>query len=680
MTAVEKSLLTVARERFREAANGSSDWRREAEEDFAFVAGDQWAAEDKATLEEQLRPIVTFNRIGPIIDAVVGQEVQNRTEVKLLPREAQDSGPTDVLSNAITWVRDQCDAEGEESDAFMDMVVCGLGWTEQRLDYDQDLDGKIIVERTDPLEVFHDPAARKRNLTDARYLFRVKDLDEEEVKAMWPDKADEIVDTRPVAWSTARDNIVDTNSLSPDEYANPDKQGWDQSLKDMKRVIEYQWWEREAVYRVPMPDGKVEAVPAADYEKIRERLESMGVKSVKQQQRKYKRAFFCGDTILEDGDSPCQAGFTYSAITGKRDRNNNTWYGLVRGMKDPQRWSNKFFSTIQHILATNPQGGIMAEKSAIDDVQEFETNWSRPDKVQLLADGALTGGQVQPKPMGQYPAGVERLLEYAMAGVRETSGVNAEMLGMREAIQPGVLEYQRRQAGIAILATMFDSLRRYRKEQGRILVHMIQTYISDGRLIRIDSLQGPQFVQLAKLPDTLRYDVIVDEAPTSPNQKEKVFQILMQLLPSLKDMGIPLPPDLLDFSPLPTALAQAWKRQIAEGQQQQLPPEVQQQMQQLQQELEKLQAENVRLKTQEQVQMRKAELDSQGWMAQIEAQYQAKLKDIENDALADQKRFALEQWKTAATLELQRERQRGEMALRAQQQRQQQQSQTEGAL
>lgn len=674
----DKDLLTTARERFQDAANASADWRRDAEEDFAFVSGDQWTTEDRAVLEEQRRAAVTFNRIGPIIDAVVGQEVQNRTEVKLLPREAQDSGPTDLLSNAVAWVRDQCEAEDEESDAFGDMVVCGMGWTETRLDYEEDLDGRLLVERVDPLEVFWDPAARKRNLSDARFVFRVKDLDEDEIKAMWPDKADEITEALPAGWSTRRDNIVDTNSLSPDQYAEPDRTSWDQSRKDMKRVIEYQWWERETVYRVPGPDGQLQTVPASEFEDMKEGLEKLGLSSVKQQQRKYKRAFFCGNTTLEDGDNPSQVGFTYRAITGKRDRNENDWYGLVRGMKDPQRWSNKFFSTIQHILATNPQGGVMVEKSAVEDIKDLEANWARPDKIMFFEDGALTSGAVLPKPIGQYPAGVERLLEYAMSGIRETSGVNAEMLGMREAVQPGVLEYQRRQAGIAILATMFDSLRRYRKEQGRVLVHMIQTYLSDGRLIRIDSLQGPQFVQLAKLPDTLRYDVIVDEAPTSPNQKEKVFQIIMQLFPSLKDMGIPLPPELLDYSPLPTALAQAWKAKIAEAQQgPQIPPEVQQQMQAMQQELQKLQQENQHLKTQADSQMAKAQIDGQVWAKQVELQHQADLADVANDRDIALQRLEIERQKAAANIQLQREKAAADTALRAQQQRQQQ-SQIEG--
>jgi hypothetical protein len=76
----------------------------------------------------------------------------------------------ELLTSAAKWFRPQCDAEDEESDAFGDLVLCGMGWTETRLDYEDNPEGDPKVDRTDPLEMVWDSGAKKRNLVDGRRL------------------------------------------------------------------------------------------------------------------------------------------------------------------------------------------------------------------------------------------------------------------------------------------------------------------------------------------------------------------------------------------------------------------------------------------------------------------------------------------------------------------------------
>src|SRR5215468_7850606 len=122
--------------------------------------------------------------------------------------------------------------------------------------------------------------------------------------------------------------------------------------------------------------------------------------------------------------------------------------------------------------------------------------------------------------------------------------------------QAAALDRQRKQSVMIILQPLFDGLRRYRKEQGRCMLYLIENFLSDGRLIKIEGPDNAQYVPLIRQQGVAnnQYDVIVDEAPTSPNQKETTWAMLQQLLPVIGKM---LPPAtwlaLLKYSPLPTS-------------------------------------------------------------------------------------------------------------------------------
>jgi hypothetical protein len=224
---------------------------------------------------------------------------------------------------------------------------------------------------------------------------------------------------------------------------------------------------------------------------------------------------------------------------------------------DPQRWANKFFSQILHIINSNAKGGIVAEESAFADVKQAEESWSKSDAITWANPGALQSNAIQPKVAPPVPAMLPSLMEMSIATIRDTTGVNQELLGMADRQQPGVLEHQRKQSAYGILAAFFESFRRYRKLQGRLLLKYIQKYVPEGTLVRIVGDDGvAQYIPLAKQSDTAKFDVIVDEAPAGPNQKERVFSLLMQFQPMLKDAGPEVWAELIRYSPLPDALAQ----------------------------------------------------------------------------------------------------------------------------
>lgn len=552
----ETALISRLKKWEDESRSRHSQWKKDAKRWYDLVAGEQWGQEEKAQLLDEMRQPITFNRVGPMVDAVAGAEVLNRQAVVYYGREVGDAQVSEVLTGAADYVRDNCDAEDHESDAFSDLIICGMGWTETFLDYEDDAEGDIKVPRVDPLEMGWDPHARERNISDSRFRYRTRAFDIDAFKAKFGrEMYDRVLATRREGEA---DGIGGGTDIAKDEYTNADGVMGQSSNRVV--VVQMQWWDLEDGMAVQNPQtGEVEEIEPEQYKAIAQMALMQGIQpppAAKQKRKKYYQALYAGDVLIEKKPLKC-GSFTLKCMTGKRDRNKGTWYGLVRAMADPQMWANKWLSQLLHIINSNAKGGLLYETGVFANPDKAKQEWARPDSLVEVQPGALGRGAVLPKQPPALPAGLKDLLTFSVESLPQVSGINLEMLGLAQREQAGVLEAQRKKSGYAILAVFFDALRKYRKEQGRVLLDYIQRYLSDGRLVRIQGKSGAQYVPLIRQPGVAKYDVVVDEAPMSANQKDMVWQMLMQMMPMLKDAPIPMDVwgKLLEYSPLPSSLS-----------------------------------------------------------------------------------------------------------------------------
>ena len=63
----DDQLLRKLKDQYKKDRDHWSDWRDEAEEAYAFTAGEQYSDQEINELKENLRPIITFNRIDPLM-------------------------------------------------------------------------------------------------------------------------------------------------------------------------------------------------------------------------------------------------------------------------------------------------------------------------------------------------------------------------------------------------------------------------------------------------------------------------------------------------------------------------------------------------------------------------------------------------------------------------------------
>jgi hypothetical protein len=553
-------------------ADFSARWREQATDDLGFVAGEQLSDDDKAVLDEAQRPYVVFNRFLAIVKAIGGMEINGRHEIVFDPVETDDTVVSEILSGTSKKMGANCDAEDEQSEAFQQCVVTGIGVTESRWSHELKARGEYIEEQFDCREFFWDRTSRKKNLVDAKRMWRVRRMSLADAMQMFRGKSRRQLDA-----SWADTGIYDVGPKSIEEKRIRDGKDsyldWDDANE--VTIVCGQWWEREPFFLVAdEASGSMVEMTPQEY-KMLDRLRRLAgmprLNGVKLTRRAYKQVFLGNELLEEIKPAPMGQQFSWAVITGEWDAKKRQWYGMTRVVADPQRWANKFLSQVMHIMNATAKGGILAERSAFDDEIEAEEGYALPDVITWLKDGALSGKnpKIMPKPGTGDPSAYVALLQYAVQAIPQVTGVNFELLGQQDIQNPGVVEAMRKQAGMTVLATLFDSLRRYRKMLGRIRLNVIQTRMSDGRIIKIVGQQYSGMVQLAKDVTAGEYDVTVDDAPTSPNQKEANWTIISQFLPVFKEQLMAQPEVLamvLEYSPLPSQLVAAIKRVILQAQ------------------------------------------------------------------------------------------------------------------
>ena len=271
-------------------------WRKDAEEDFNFVAGHQWDEDDILKLEAEKRPVITFNRVNVIIAAILGIEENQRTEPTFLPHGTEDNGLSEATGDFHRWVRDYGELEVENAASFEDMITCGMGWSESSMDYETDLNGKYIEESVYPLEMYWDPTAKKRNLKDRQWQARAKKYSVRQIKERWPD-AEVMESTTAGVFDDVSGSVTNTDPQDAYDGTNdaPNKK------KTRPTVVQYQWYELESVYRAQDLDGDLREFSEEEFDQVKEKLAESGIDVIKQKKRKYHQAFITGSELLEKG-------------------------------------------------------------------------------------------------------------------------------------------------------------------------------------------------------------------------------------------------------------------------------------------------------------------------------------------------------------------------------------------
>ena len=567
------------------AGAGVATFKSQAEKDTSYYNGDQWDDMDRMRMEQLKRPALVFNEIQDKIDAISGMERLNRCAIRFVSRNPNadiiHDAEGDLATDAVDSVLDTSEGEKENSRTAKDVSIVGMGWSEVFMDYTEDPNGKVMVEYRDWSEMAWDVKAKKENLEDTRWRARIRDFSRTEFKQRWPDKVD-LVDA--AAPSYPENNVNKYELVTPyysraNERVNPQLAA-QMPTKNSLRVIQYQHRKFVPIFRIADPQNPegLQELTEEQWNSLKKKSGVLGMpmpNAVRQLVVAHEQAYVSEGVVLEDPVN-LPRGFSLLCCTGQYDKKKKVWFGIVRGLRDPQNTMNKAVSSLVTQFISNVKGGVMFKSGAFSDPNNAKNQWNQPDAWIELAPGTSPQTDImqrQPAQMSQAP---QVLFQESKAAVSRISGVNEETLGFATTEAGGPTVNKRIQAALAILGWFFDNLERFRKSQARTILEFIREFWSYGQLVRVggDGINS-KAIPLLKNNLPVDFDLVIDTSIRyNPNLKQQIWQDLMQIAGPL--MKSPIGQQFLfkaiKFSPLPAQLI-AELQELAQQAAQQPPPQ-----------------------------------------------------------------------------------------------------------
>ena len=583
---------------FRDAYDDTQIEREVAQRCRDYYDGYQLTEAEIATLTKRKQPPVVFNRIGPKIDTLIGWEKKLRTDPKAFPRVPSKEDDANSCTDALRYVVQANKFDQKRSAAFENMAIEGVGAGKVIVkDYGKKDEKTICIEDVPWDRFYRDPHSRDKFFADAAFLGEVLWMYEEDV-------LDEFSQDKP------RDEIESIIEGAYNEewntgtYGDRPRFSWADSKRRRIMVMHHrfrndgEWWE------VVFCRGGFLVDPVAS------------------------------QYLDEEGKPDCDlvAASVYCD-------SNNRRYGAVKRMLDPQDEINKRRSKALHASGTTR---VIAEQGAVKSIQQARQEAARPDgwievragkRFEIAKDPQLEVSQMQ---MLQ-----EAKNEIDVIGVNPSLGgdQNAPSGRAQEMLQSaGLTEYSKLfeacdQWALMIYQKIWLRVRQYWTAEKWIRVTddernlrwvrlnhpvtlgeafqqvaakrqvPVQQVVAEWMQNTGEVIQGPNDPKLQEVVRTqndigdLEVDIILDDAPEAVTVQSEQFQALVQMKQA--------DPTSISTKTLIKASSLRNKDELLRDLENQVPPQVQQQMAMLQQQNQQLQGITQKLYTN----LQKAQLD-----------------------------------------------------------------------
>ncbi len=529
----DKSILSRMEAFYAESITINQSFWSEADTDTRFFAGDQTLWSDiYGNLPANRRKQFNFNRIMRVVNMISGHQRRARKSTIVTPVENADQMTADQFSKVLVWVANQEGVLETISDSFQGALVTGMNLLQVWVDYRSDpISGNIRVENCQYNSFLIDPYFRKADLSDCNSIWKRSFLTKRECISLLPNKEAEIMGLWGGSAGTGRDGKF---QFMPESY--------NYGMQNLLTYDEYYYRDyRKQKMLVDTQTGETMEWKSEDEERLAEFLRVYPqVTIIESEVPTVRLAIVVQGRVMYDGPNPIGID-NYPFVPVFAYYNPQMPYfpwriqGVVRGLRDAQYLYNRRKVIELDILESQINSGWIYKENALVNPKDVFL-YGQGRGLALKDEAQMTDvQQIQPP---QIPPSMIELSKILAQEVQEISGVNEELLGSATDEKAGILSMLRQGAGLTTLQSLFDQLDRSQKLLGKLMIDIIQTNFTPGKIQRILEAQpSDQFYNKA----FGKYDAVVEEGLNTTTQKQMNFAQLLQL----REAGVAIPDDVL---------------------------------------------------------------------------------------------------------------------------------------
>ena len=643
------TLLATALTHWTQVEAAETTWRRKAEDDKRFVAGEQWHEAVAQQRHEDRRPCLVIDRMGTHLRQIVNEGRQTRPGILVSPVDNQaDPETAKILRGLVRDIEQQSNADIAYTTSRENAVQIGRGFVRvlpvypDPYSFRQEL--RICAVRN-PFSVYLDPTHQEPDGSDANWAFIVTRLAK--------DVYEQTYGRLPLAaqqWMAEGDRWISEAEVQVAEY-------WWREWHPMTLAL----WQGQ-----PMPLSQVpEAARTAD-------LKTRTVRVPEVWQAKLN-----GHEVLEQTKWLGRYLPLAQEVGELMDVNGEVDYrGATRRLKDPQRQVNYWESAKSEMIALAPKSPVIGAAEQFEGLEGYWVSANTRNWPYLPYNPVAVHGALLPPPQrSSVEPPVQAMVQGSAMAADDIKAISGYQDQVPEDAARGISgeAIRRRQQSTNTACYHFQDNERWMiRHLGRILVDAIPHYYDEPQTVRIvgDDDQVRQVRLNERYTDedgqdvlydvtVGRYDVRIDGGPSFATKRQDTVDKLGPILSAAPQLlGIigddyfqsldvdlahhmaerirkTMPPQLLEGEP-----GAAKSRQAAEQMQQleQLPKLVEQlkaqqaQVLSMQQALDSLRFDNQALRLE--LQNKTGQLQLQEVKLRIEAEekaHQARMQQRELD-------------------------------------------------